>query len=244
MKKTATTFLLAALFSFGHLQVASAAAPLNEIVNPSLLGVTVKYAESIIGSPAMYEKVDDLGFQRNLYKRNDCYIRLGIKNKTVVSVGMYFQPEKGCDVDVSEIVNKAGVRGSMTRFKDYARRGPLYFTSPQLPVCNACGEGSFNATIEGVGMLGNLSVQLSGDTYGPGNNYEAWRDLLRSNGIDGSREDALPLTAKNCPLRRFDEQAFSLLKDTRVTGIEFSRTPGALQPECSGKTVWSLIMRG
>ena len=237
-------FLLAASLSFGSSQIALAAAPLNKIVNPGFLGVTVKYAELLIGSPAMREKMDDLGFQRNVYERDGCYIDVGVKNDKVISVGMYFQPEKGCDVDVSEIVSRPGVKGSNTRFKDYAGRGDLHFTDPQLPSCNACGEGSFNATIDGVSALGMLSVQLTGDTYGPGNNRDAWRDLLRKNGIDGTRENALPSTAEDCPLRRFGKQAFSLVKDARVTGIAYSRTHRALQPECSGKTVWPLIMRG
>lgn len=242
MKKLVTaTFILVAAFGFSYAQEASAAAPLIKIVNPSFLGVTVKYAEFMIGSPAMREKIDDLGFQRNTYELGDCYINVGIKNDKVVSVGMYFQPDKGCDVDVSDIVNRPSVRGSMTRFKDYERWGDLHITDPQLPSCNACGEGSFYATIDGVGAMGYLSVQLTGDSYGSGSQHDAWRNLLRINGVEG---DSLPLAADNCPLRRFDAQAFSLLKNTPVTGIAFSRTHRALQPECSGKTVWSLILRG
>ena len=245
MRKLATSaFVLVVTLTFGGSQVAAAAAPLDKIVNPSFLGVTVKYAEFMIGVPAMREKIDDLGFQRNLYERDGCYIQLGVKSGQVVSVGMYFNPKNGCDLDLSDTTNRPGARGSQTTFKDYAWRGPLHFTDPQLPSCNACGEGSFNATVDGVGVMGNVSVQLSADTYGPGNKHGAWRDLLRANGIDGTREDSLPLTAENCPLRRFDAQAFNLLKDTRVTGIAFSRTRGALQPACSGTTVWSLNRRG
>lgn len=244
MKKLVTsTFILVAAFGFGYVKDVSAAAPINKIVNPGFLGVTVKYAEFMIGSPAMREKIDDLGFQRNTYERGDCYIDVGIKNDKVVSVGMYFEPKKGCDVDVSNIVNRQGVSmDSMTRFKDYAWRGELHFTSPQFPSCNACGEGPFYATIDGTGAMGYLSVQLTGDAYGSGSQYDAWMSLLERNGVEGH---SLPLTAENCPLRRFDAQAFNLLKNTRVTGIAFSSSLNrALQPECSGKTVWSLNLRG
>jgi hypothetical protein len=243
-KLTTPSIFLAAVLTIGCSPWAAASTPLDKIVNPSFIGVTVKYAEFAIGVPAMRERTDDLGFQRNTYERDGCYIQLGIKSGQVVSVGMYFNPKIGCDINAAEATKRPGVRGSQTKFKDYAWRGPLHFTDPQLPSCNACGEGTFNATVDGVGVLNNVSVQLSGDTYAPGNKYDAWRDLLRANGIDGRSEDALPLTAENCPLRRFDAQAFNLLKDVRVTGIAFSRTPEALQPACSGKTVWSLIRRG
>lgn len=133
---------------------------------------------------------------------------------------------------------------SKTTFRDYAWRGPLHFTDPQLPSCNACGEGSFHAIIDGVGALSMLSVQLEGATYTPDSRYDDWRSLLRSNGVDGSDDEALPVTSSNCPLRRFDREAYELLKGTKVTGIAFSRTPEVLQPQCNGKTVWSLIRRG
>lgn len=239
---TAAIFSTAALFC--GLQVAHSAESLNKIVNPSLLGTTVKYAEFLIGAPAMLERMDDVGIQRNSYERKGCYISLGVDNGKVISVGMFFDTAKGCDLDVSETVNRRGAKGSKTTFKDYAWRGPLHFTDPQLPSCNACGEGSFNALIDGVGVMSNLSIQLSADTYGPGNNHDAWRSLLRKNGIDGSPSKALPLTAENCPLRKFDAQAYEILKNTPVTGIAYSRTPEALQPTCSGETVWSLIRRG
>lgn len=240
MKKTITIAFLLSWLSFGHSSVAFAAAPLNKIVNPSFLGVTVRYAEYMIGSPAMKETVDDLGFQWNLYKRKDCYIRAGIKSGKVVSVGMSFDPKKGCDIDVSDTINKkTPVKGSMTTFKDYAGAGSLHFTDPQFPTCNACWEGVFYATIDGVGAMDMLSIQLTGDSLSPG--YDAWSALRYKKGIRG--ED-LPLTAENCPLRDIDYQAFPLLKDTPVLGIAYSRTPRALQPECSGAAVFWEMRRG
>lgn len=241
------TFLIV-LFGFSISNKALASTSLDEIVTPDMLGVTVKYAEHKIGVPAMREKIDELGFQRNSYELNGCYISIGIKNSEVVSIGMYFQPEKGCDVDVSSVMHRSSgvIRGSSTTFKDYAWRGQLHFTDPQIPSCNACGEGTFYAMIDGYGALGYLSVKLSADTYGPGNNHRAWRDMLGQN-LGYEEFDNLPLTAKNCQLRNFDGQAFELLKDTKVTGIEYSRStlyPSPLQPQCSGKTVHSLILRG
>lgn len=242
------TFLIATIgFSISNKTFASTS--LDEIVTPDMLGVTLKYAEHKIGVPAMKEKVDDLGFQRNIYEFNGCYIGIGIKNGEVVSIGMSFQPEKGCDVDVSGVMyQRSGViKGSSTTFKDYAWRGQLHFTDPQIPTCNSCWEGLFYATIDGVGALGNISVQLTADAYGPESNHRAWKDMLNKNGLSYEEFENLPLAAENCPLRRFDDQAFGLLKDTKVTGIEYGRSnmePRSLQPQCSGKTVHSLMLRG
>jgi len=223
---------------------------LNEIVNPAMLGKTLKYAEFKIGSPAMREVTDDLGIQRNFYEVNGCTVVISVSKNNVVSVGMSLEPSKGCDLDVNGIAegsahrSKAKILASKTTFRDYAWRGPLHFTDPQLPSCNACGEGSFHATIDGVGALSMLSVQLEGATYTADSRYDEWRSLLRNSGVDGSDDDALPVTSSNCPLRRFDQEAQELLKGTKVTGIAFSRTPEILQPQCSGKTVWPLIHRG
>lgn len=231
MKNTAAALFL---FSLANVPAAFAAAPLNEIVNPKFLGVSLKYAESKIGSPAKYEHTDALGFKRNTYELQKCQIEVGVKDNKVVSVGMYFDPKKGCDVDVSEIVNKPGSKGSKTRFKDYSWRGELHFTSPQMPPCNACGEGPFYATIDGVGAMGMLTVQLQGDYIAPGSKYDEWTQVIRDSGIDTWK---LSQSAQNCELRRFDKQGYALLKDTPVTGIAFSYTHRALQPECSGESV-------
>jgi hypothetical protein len=40
--------------------------------------------------------------------------------------------------------------------------GPLHFTDRQLPACNAWGEGTFSAAVDGVAALGNLVDQLTG----------------------------------------------------------------------------------
>ncbi|RRU02341.1 hypothetical protein [Stenotrophomonas sp. 278] len=229
---------------------AQADTSLDEVVNPSMLGKTLKYAEFKIGSPAMREFTDDLGIRRNFYEVNGCTVAVSVSNSNVVSVGMSLEPTKGCDLDVNGIAegakpgSKATILASKTTFKDYAWRGPLHFTDPQLPSCNACLEGGFNANIDGVGALGMVSVQLEGATYTPDSRYQDWRSLLRNNGIDGTDSDALPITSSTCPLRRFDHQAYQLLKNTKVIGISFSRTSEVLQPQCSGKTVWPLIHRG
>ncbi|MEG0007947.1 MAG: hypothetical protein RR721_07995 [Aeromonas sp.] len=227
---------------------ALASISLDEIVTPNMLGVTLKYAEHKIGIPAMKEKIDELGFQRNIYELNGCPIDMGVKNGEVVSIGMSFQPNNGCDVDVSGVMYKPSgvVKGSSTTFKDYAWRGQLHFTDPQMPTCNACWEGLFYATIDGFSALGNISLKLT--AYGgPESSHRAWKDMLEKNGLSYEEFEKLPLTAQDCPLRHFDEQAFGLLKDTKVTGIEYGRSnmePQPLQPQCSGKTVHSLMLRG
>lgn len=244
-----TIAFLIAIVGFSISNKTYASTSLDEIVTPSMLGVTVKYAEYKIGVPAKREKIDDLGFQRNIYDLNGCYISIGIKNGEVVSIGMSFQPENGCDVDVSGMMYRPSgvIKGSSTTFKDYAWRGQLHFTDPQIPTCNGCWEGIFYATIDGFSALGNISVQLTADSYGPESGHRAWRDMLDKNNLGNEKFENLPLTAENCPLRRFDEQAFNLFKDTKVAGIEYGRSnmePSPLQPQCSGKTVHSLMLRG
>ncbi|MFM5231315.1 hypothetical protein ACET9H_18965 [Aeromonas media] len=242
-----TIAFLVTMTSFSISSKAIASSSLDEIVTPNMIGVTLKYAEYKIGVPAMKEKIDDLGFQRNSYELNGCYIYMGIKNGEVVSIGMSFQPEIGCDVNVSGVMYQPSgfIKGSSTTFKDYAWRGQLHFTDPQIPTCNACWEGMFYATIDGSSASNYISLKLT--AYGgPESNHRAWKDMLENNGLNYEELDRLPLAAENCPLRRFDVQAFGLLKDTKVTGIEYGRSnvdPQPLQPQCSGKTVHSLMLR-
>jgi hypothetical protein len=249
MDRRTLASLIALTATFLAAPLSFAATPLSDVVTPGLLGKTLKYAEFKIGSPAMREVTDDLGIQRSTYELNGCIVSLGAQNNNVVSVGMLLNPAKGCDLDVNGIAqtppgSKSKILASNTTFGDYAWRGPLHFTDPQVPLCNACGEGSFNATIDGIGVFGMLSIQLEGATYTRDSNYDEWRSILRSGGIDMTDDNALPVTSENCPLRRFDQQAFPLLKGTKVTGIAFSRTREVLQPQCNGKTVWPLIRRG
>ncbi|WP_411833525.1 hypothetical protein [Pseudoxanthomonas mexicana] len=200
---------------------------ISKIATPEILGTTVKYAEHLIGSPAMREGADLSGNKINTYRMEKCVIELGIDGSNVVSVRLHLI--NGCDVDVSDIVNKPNTKATETTFKDYAYRGDLHFTDPQLPSCNACGEGPVYALIDGVGATGNYDIQLG--AFGViHDEYQVWRDLLRSAGVDG---DTLPTTAEGCPLRKYDEQAFSLMKDFKVESIAFGQR-GYLQPACRG----------
>ena len=233
---------LAALFSLvalgpALLGTAQAGRPVGEVVSPRLLGRTLKYAEFLIESPAMRERTDALGVQRNTYRLGKCIVELGINDLTVVAVGTYVGYE-GCDLNVSEWVQRKGAKASKTRLKDYAHWGPLHFTDAQLPSCNACGEGGVSALIDGTSVMGNYEIQLVAD--GEAQARSEWRDLLAKAGVDG---DSLPLTGMGCPLRQFDAQAFNLMKDYLVSSIAFGKR-GALQPACSGKAVHSLILRG
>ena len=238
-------FLLAAGVNACFSTFAYAEAQLSKVVSPSLIGVTLKYAEALIGTPAMNEMTDQFGTQRNDYMLGNCPIGLGVKDGKVVSVSASIDPAAGCDFDVSGIVQKSspsGIMASTTIFKDYAWRGQLHFTDPQLPSCNACGEGTFNAAVDGVGALGNLDVQLTGWTDSQG--YEEWRDLLREAGIGNIPENTFPMTRANCPLVPLDAQAFELLKNTKVRGIAFGRDRvSAIQPLCSGAAVHELNLR-
>lgn len=216
-----------------------AEAPLSKIVTPAFLGVTLKYAEYEIGVPAMREKKDALGLQHNTYVRDDCYITLGVKNNKVVSVGANVSKGGKCDVEVGDIVRRPGAMASRTYFRDYAWRGQLHFTSTQIPSCNACGEGSFNAMIDGVGMLGNVDIKLTAEEW---SGFSKWNDYLYEHGMDGDARMKLPMTGDNCPLRKFDALGYQLMQNTRVTGIEFGRY-GSLQPQCSGEAVVPLELR-
>lgn len=241
----AAAFLLAAGINASISTCAHAEAQLSKIVSPSLIGVTLKYAEALIGIPAMTEITDQFGTQRNVYMLGKCPIKLGVKAGKVVSVSASIDSTVGCDFDVSGIVQKSSsseTMASTTTFKDYAWRGQLHFTDPQLPSCNACDEGTFNAAVDGIGALGNLDVQLTGWTDSQG--YEEWRDLLRKAGIGDIPENSFPMTRATCPLVPFDAQAFELLKNTKVRGIAFGRDRvSAIQPLCSGAAVHELNRR-
>lgn len=210
----------------------------QEVVDRSIIGVTQKYAEFKIGSPAITEKYDSLGIQRNLYQVGKCYVTLGIKNSEVVSVRMY--ASKGtCDLNLSGKFpfSKPGKMLTDTTFEDWSRLGPLHFVDPGLPSCNACGESDISVygLIDAVGVNGMIEVQVGGG--GSGNDaitkgHSAWRDMLRNARIEGEN---LPVTAQNCPLRQFDKQAFQLMKGANVTSIGYGR-PNTLQPACSATT--------
>jgi hypothetical protein len=218
---------------------AVAAVSLSKIVTPALLGVTLKYAEYESGVPAMREKTDALGTQHNYYERSGCTIFLGIRDNKVVSVGAYVARDHKCDVNVSSIVNKPGTMASSTVFRNYAWRGKLHFTSTQIPACNGCWEGQFNAMMDGYGALGNVDIRLIGQDSKA---WDAYDEYLYSHGMDGDARRKLPMTGDNCPLRRYDEVGYRLLQNTPVIGIEFGRF-GSLQPQCSGEAVVELNLR-
>lgn len=230
----------AALIELALAQPAFAASPLSKIVTPDLLGVTIKFAEHQIGVPARKEKVDGLGILHHYYERQGCSIFVGTKDDKVVSVGANI-PKKGgkCDIDVSNIVNKPGTMASKTVFKDYAWRGILHFTNDQIPSCNACGEGTFNAMIDGYSALGSVDIRLEGFED---DKWEAFADYMLKNGMDYDERDKLPMTGYDCPLREYDAIGYEYLKNTRVIAIEFGRY-GSLQPQCSGAAVHDLILR-
>lgn len=242
MSKTLSA-ALACLVALGSLMSSSAyaEAPLSKIVTPALLGTTLKYAEYQIGVPAMHGLKDGVGIRRNLYERDNCTIFLGLKDNKVVSVGAQpVDPWKGgkCDIDVSEIV-KRPAKVFDTTFRDYAWRGTLHFTSPQIPSCNSCNEGGFNAMIDGVGVLNNIDIRLIAREN---DGFSKWNNYLYDHGIDGDVRMHMPMTGDNCPLRRFDRLGFQLLQNTPVIGIEYGRYR-SLQPQCNGEAVTNLELR-
>lgn len=212
---------------------------MDQIVTPENLGANLKYVEALIGGPAMRTMKDDLGIERNFYKRGECYIQVNVKEARVVSVGASNLDAEGCDVDVGFLLSQGShVMASKTKYADYVVRGPLHFTDGQVPSCNACGEGlSPYALIDGYSAIGNFDVRLSGD--GDMDAGEKWRDLIRNSGV---LDHNLPQTKENCPLRAFDAQGFEFLKHTKVTGIVFG-IPGNVQPVCSGEAIWDEIRR-
>ena len=223
------------------LSPAYAEAPLSEIVTPAILGTTLKYAEYQIGVPAKHELTDGVGVRRNLYERDNCTIFLGVKDNKVVSVGA--QPvdlRQGgkCDIDVSNIVNRPA-KVFETTFQDYVWRGTLHFTSPQIPSCNACNEGRFNAMIDGVGALDNIDIRLIAREN---DGFSKWNNYLYEHGIDGDVRMHMPMTGDNCPLRPFDTLGYQLMQNTPVIGIEYGRYR-SLQPQCNGQAVTNLERR-
>lgn len=212
---------------------------IQELVSDKVIGVTQKYAEFKIGSPAMTEKIDSLGIQRNDYKVGKCFVTLGIKNSEVVSVRMYASKGK-CDLDVSNRLSGSKTRKMLTdtTFEDWARPGELHFTDPSLPSCNACWESFVDVygLIDAVGVNNMIEVQVGGGSSGTGSGakgYDAWREMIRKAGII---EDLhLPLSGFNCPLRKFDTLAFQLMKTVKIKSIGYGR-PNTLQPQCSATT--------
>jgi hypothetical protein len=210
---------------------------IQELVSRYTLGITQKYAEFKIGSPAITEKTDSLGIQRNLYKVGQCLVTLGIKNSEVVSVRMNASKAK-CDLDVSdEFLSKRRKMLTDTTFDDWAQRfGTLHFTDPDIPGCNACEESDFDVygRVDASGVFGMIEVQVGGDSSGTAasKGHEAWREMLSRAGIDGND---LPISGLDCPLRQFDTLAFQLMKTAKIISIGFGR-PNTLQPECSAVT--------
>lgn len=212
---------------------------LNKIVTPKLLGTNLRYAEHLIGSPPMRDGVDGVGVKRYFYNLNGCSVFIGSKDDKVVSVGAYISEKNDCDIDVSEIVNKQNTMASTTILSDYAHRGDLHFTNTNIPSCNACREGEFNAIIDGVGALNYTDIRLiSKET----NQWDKFNQYLYSSGMDGDARMALPMDGNSCPLRKYDGIGYKLLSNSKVIGIEFGRF-GSLQPQCNGEAVHELNLR-
>jgi hypothetical protein len=217
---------------------------LQDVVSSNILGITQRYAEFKIGSPAITEHTDHFGIQRNLYSVGGCGVTLGIQKGTVVSVRMFVSAN--CDLDVSEHFGKPGTKLSQTTFEDWARPGMIHFVEPDgMPPCNGCGEkGDFVfGKIDALGMNGMVEMQLGGGddedkVFVRG--LDAWKEMLSRAGID---YDHLPLklysTAgkemKECPLRQFDEAAYLLMSKGKIRSIGYGRD-NTLQPACNAST--------
>jgi hypothetical protein len=229
---TAVGMAVVAALSFFAPQSVFAEAPLSQIVNPRIIGTTLKYAEYQIGSPAMLEWEDPLGIERKAYEKGECRVVLGVKNSKVVSVSIDMSRSSSCDFDAGALSfnHLKGKRVTQTTINDWLWRGRPTFSDPMLPSCNACQESLVDvyALFEAVGAVGNLELQVGSATRGAGR--DRWRELLYNAGIDG---DKLPMTTENCPLRRFDSQALSLMGAERVATIAIGQS-GTLQPACSG----------
>jgi hypothetical protein len=231
----ASVVLVSAVLSAGIAQTARAEAPISKIVNPKIIGTTLKYAEYQIGSPAMLEWKDSLGIQRNIYEKGECRIELGVQANKVVSVSMYIGDNASCDLDAGPLSfgHLAGRKVTQTTFMDWTWRGQPHFSDPGLPSCNACQETPVDvyARWPAFGVVGNLELQAGADNAGKG--HDTWRDILYKTGVDG---DKLPKTEQNCPLQRFDAQALQLMGAARVTIIAIGQA-GTLQPACSAETI-------
>lgn len=211
----------------------------QDVVQRGILGITQKYAEFKIGSPAITEKTDHFGIQRNIYEVSNCYVTLGIQKGIVVSVRMFVG--KNCDLDVSDELRKPGTKLSQTTFEDWGRPGEIHFVDPdQFPPCNGCGEygefvfGNFDAR----GANGMVEKQLGGGDYSDKVFYvglQHWKDMIWNSGID---TDHLPLTSdvlSPCPLQKFDEAGYQLMSKGKISSIGFGYS-GTLQPACSAET--------
>jgi len=208
----------------------------QDVVQRGVLGITQKYAEFKIGSPAITEKIDHFGIQRNLYEVGTCHVTLGISKGIVVSVRMFVG--KSCDLDVSRELRKPGIKLSQTTFADWGRPVEIHFVAPDaFPPCNGCGEyGSFVfGNFDAYGANGMVEMQLGGGDYKDkvfDAGYERWKDMIWDSGIDIYN---LPLTGEFCPLRKFDEAGYRLMSKAKISSIGFGYHD-TLQPACSAET--------
>ena len=229
---TAVRVAIVAALIFLGTGSAFAETPLSQIVNPSIIGTTLKYAEYQIGSPAMLEWEDPLGIERKAYEKGECRVVLGVKNSKVVSVSVDMSRSGSCDFDAGALSfnHLKGTRVTQTTINDWLWRGRPTFSDPMLPSCNGCQESLVDvyALFEAVGVVGNLELQVGSASRGKG--HDMWRELVYNAGIDGGK---LPMTADTCPLHRFDSQALSLMGTERVVTIAIGQR-GTLQPACSG----------
>ncbi|MCL5796580.1 MAG: hypothetical protein M1579_03650 [Gammaproteobacteria bacterium] len=211
---------------------------IDDVVNPSIIGTTKKYAEFKIGSYAVSENIDKLGFQRNNYIVGRCLVTLGFKEEKVVSVRMFASEE--CDIDVSKHFYVNAIEKKMltdTTFEDWGRHGDLSFTSPILPSCNACGESGIDVfgRIDPLGVNGMLETQVGASVYGNSmaqQGFDKWLKLIRDAKIDS---DELPVSKFGCPLHKFDAQAFELMKTAKIRSLAYGK-PDTLQPQCNAYT--------
>jgi hypothetical protein len=209
----------------------------QDVVQRSTLGITQKYAEFKIGSPAITEHTDYLGIRRNLYQIGTCYVTLGIKKGSVVSVRMFVN--KNCDLDVSNETSKPGkTMLSQTTFEDWARLGNFSFVEPDEMGASSNGIGEYGEFVFGkVGAAtvnGMVEVQLGGGDYQDKvftSGLETWKEMLTKAGIDYRN---LPLT-EPCPLHQLDEAAYQLMGKAKITSIGFGFS-NTLQPACNAST--------
>jgi len=232
--------LLSFLFSMQIQSMAQSPSPqwtLQDVVSSNILGITQRYAEFKIGSPAITEHTDYFGIQRNTYSIGGCGVTLGIKKGTVVSVRMFVS--KNCDLDVSGVFGRPGTKLSETTFEDWVqlRKQAIHFVEPDaMPPCNGCGEhGAFVfGKIDALGMNGMVEIQLGGGDYEDKvfvRGLDTWKEMLNRAGID---YDHLPLEGE-CPLQQFDEVAYRLMGKGKIQSIGYGRD-NTLQPSCNAST--------
>jgi hypothetical protein len=228
--------LLTFLFSMQMQSVAQSTSQLwkvDDVVSWDTLGLTQKYVEFKIGSPAMTEFTSPEGIQINRYEIGKCIVSVGFKKGTTVSVGT--EVSANCDPDVSKYFRVPGVKLSQTTFENWEQLSSqwhgqvMHFVDPIQDHCNSCEEEvGVSAIFLPCGGNGDLGLRLWGKDYGDqvfSKGLDVWKEKLHQAGIDGGQLYE-KRRFKGCPQEAFDEDAYRLMGKGKIWQIEISRRAG------------------